>query len=553
MTRLVVTLEPHGSLLIGGYAAATGSADADTARDAQGILIPGSSVKGALREAATRIVRGLRRGNDLLSRLFGEEEGDAGLVSVGSLRPVAHGGVEKVEATALSLSLRHHVSLERWTRQAAPGLLFEERVTGSVPGLVFQGPMWTLRSLSEDERGLLFAAATLTDQIGAGRGRGLGLVRVTLTPDGEGDTPAPIDLPSGPSTRVLVLEAEEPLHLAAVKDQGNYTPSRDTLDGSTVRGAIAAALAGIATEDVLEEVFGGASPAIFGDGRPGGVGAIPAPATLRESKLGGVVSDDAVALCAESLGGQPFERPADTRYAKGGSYLPTSEGWAVVPVVRRTVTRAARDHASGRAADARLYTLEVVDPFLGKGTAAKPLRFFAPVTGDQGQLRWILTAVVDGLRVGGDRSRGFGRLRFVSHEAPAPLPGLPERHQAWSEQVGRRGVDRPESTGVLLALGWLALRQDELEQGLASCGLELVDGVARRQIHGGWNAGVRLPRTVTSKFQAGSTFIVRRSDGQSALAALAALESRGLGPGRADGWGLLVACHPIHVDLSKED
>lgn len=553
MNRFVVTLEPHGSLLIGGYAAATGSADADTARDAEGILIPGSSVKGALRESAARIVRGLGRGDDLLTRLFGEEEGDAGLLALGPLRPVATEGGDVGDAAALGLSLRHHVSLERWTRQAAPRLLFAQRVTGAAPGVVFQGPIWTARQLSEDEQGLLLAATALADQVGAGRGRGLGLVRLTLAPDGDPEEVAPAGLPAGVSTRVLVLEATEPLHLAAVKDPGNYTPSRDTLDGSTVRGAVAAALAAIAGEETLEEVFGGSSPAIFGDGRPGAAAAIPAPATLRESKLGGVVGDDAIPLCAEALGGRPFERPADSRYAKGGTYVFTTGGWERVPVIRRTVTRAARDHASGRAADARLYTLEVVDPFVGDRAEPTPLRFFAPVTGAQEQLRWILTAAAGDLRVGGDRSRGFGRLRFVAAEPPSPLPDLAERHRAWSERVGRRGVAQPESTGALLALGWLALKQDELERSLARHGLDLVEGVARRQPHGGWNAGVRLPRTVTSQFQAGSTFIVRRPDGQSALPALGALEADGLGPGRPDGWGRLVACHPVHVDLCKED
>jgi hypothetical protein len=49
--------------------------------------------------------------------------------------------------------------------------------------------------------------------------------------------------------------------------------------------------------------------------------------------------------------------------------------------------------------------------------------------------------------------------------------------------------------------------------------------------------------------------IVRRTDGGSALPALAELEERGLGPGRPDGWGRLAACHPIHLDLdlSKEE
>ena len=40
--------------------------------------------------------------------------------------------------------------------------------------------------------------------------------------------------------------------------------------------------------------------------------------------------------------------------------------------------------------------------------------------------------------------------------------------------------------------------------------------------------------------------------GGSALPALDQLETEGLGPGRPDGWGRLVACHPLHVDHAKE-
>ena len=58
------------------------------------------------------------------------------------------------------------------------------------------------------------------------------------------------------------VEAEEPLQLGVVKDPSNVSPTKGYLDGSAVRGAVAAALRGEGA-DTLEEVFGGTTPSCF--------------------------------------------------------------------------------------------------------------------------------------------------------------------------------------------------------------------------------------------------------------------------------------------------
>ena len=94
--------------------------------------------------------------------------------------------------------------------------------------------------------------------------------------------------------------------------------------------------------------------------------------------------------------------------------------------------------------------------------------------------------------------------------------------------------------GVLLAVGPLAVSHERLKKALSDLGLELKEGVARRHAHGGWNAKIHLPRSLSSHYLPGSTFIVQ-TGGSSALPALAELEAKGLGPGRPDGWGRLKA------------
>jgi CRISPR/Cas system CSM-associated protein Csm3 (group 7 of RAMP superfamily) len=546
MTRFEIVVEPYGSLFVGGYAQAFGGSDGDTASDGLGMLLPGSAVKGALREAAARLVHGAGRGEDLLIDLFGTDS-RPGLIRIGTLRPEGPATVVSGDGT-----VRNHVSLDRATRQAAPQHLFQNRVTPALSGLRFRGVLESRAALSEDALGLLLSAVCITDQLGGGRGRGLGLVSVSLL-----ELPAEDREPEreiGPEAGlVLVLEAREPLHLSSVKDLSNYVTSKDYLDGSTVRGAVAAALAG--DEAAQEIVLGGEAPAVFGDGRPGSVCAIPAPMTLQVAKRGeGRPRDLAAALCAEVCGGRFLERPEDVRTAQG-TWTGGPSGWKAFSVKRRTVTRTARDHASGRAADSQLYSLEIIDPALESADPCNggSLRFYVPVSGSRRQLELVAKAARQGLTVGGDRSRGFGRLGWADVQMESPMLPLEQRHAEWAQLVGRLGVPHPEATGVLLAVGPLAVSHERLVKSLDTLGLDLQEGVARRRIHGGWNAAQHLPRSLSSHFLPGSTFLVTRRDGVSALAALATLETQGIGPGRADGWGRLIACHPIHVDCFEEE
>lgn len=538
MTRFEIQVEPHASLYIGGYAQALGGSDGDTASDPLGLLLPGSAVKGALRESAARLVHGLGRGEDLLRRLFGTAE-ETGLIRVSTLRPSQDVG-------SGDGTVRNHVSLERATRQAAPQRLFQNRVTPALPRLRFHGVLESREPLSEDEMGLLRSAVRITDQIGGGRGRGLGGVSVSLS---EGSEPAAAEPVPGwkvgeaSTFLMLCLEAEEALHLSGVKDPTNYVTSKDFLDGTTVRGAVAAALGGRAEDPEMETLLGGESPAVFGDGRPGGPCSIPAPMTLQVPKREGPLVDIAALLCAEACGGRPGARPQDVRTAKG-TLAWSLAGWSTFVLKRRTVTRTARDHASGRAAEGQLFSLEVLDPM--------GLRFHVSVSGSPEQLALVVKAAARGLVVGGDRSRGFGRLRLVEVSTRPPLPTVEERHRRWIEMVGGLGVPDPESTGVLLAAGPLALSHERLAKALGDLGLDLAEGVARRHTQGGWNAKIHLSRSLSSHYLPGSTFIVKCNRGGSALPALAELERNGLGPGRPDGWGRLIACHPVHVDCSKE-
>jgi CRISPR/Cas system CSM-associated protein Csm3 (group 7 of RAMP superfamily) len=452
---------------------------------------------------------------------------------------------------------RIHVSLDRRLKQAAPERLFQNRVTAAGFGLRFSGVLTVLDPLTEDELGFLRAVTSITDQLGAGRGRGLGLVKIEIGRPLPEREPARTPLPEGASVLpsvVLVLEAMEPLQLAGIKDLSSYTFSKDHLDGSALRGAVAARL----PEELLEPMMGGNAPACFGDGRPGGLTSIPAPLTLNQPKGGGDLYDEALALAGEALTARRWKRPTDLRRVEGTVCQRMTGEWFRLQLKRRTITRAARDYATGRVAHGKLFSLEVVDPYLEEEKGGQrepkllPLRLYAPVAGSPEQLRQIVDCARNGLYVGGDRNRGLGRLSLVEVTTELRWPSLEERHRRWADRLGQLGVPRPESTGTLLALGPVAVDPQRLRAVLMVLGLKAVHGVTRRQTHGGWISRLSLPRSVGSHFVPGSTLLVQREDGSSALSALSQLETDGIGPGRPDGWGWLVACHPIHLDCMKE-
>ena len=62
-----------------------------------------------------------------------------------------------------------------------------------------------------------------------------------------------------------------------------------------------------------------------------------------------------------------------------------------VGLKRRIITRTARNHLNGRAADGLLYSLEVIDPILATPEVSEDtgLRFFCPVTGSPEQLELV--------------------------------------------------------------------------------------------------------------------------------------------------------------------
>ncbi len=562
MTRYRLVLEPRGSIKVGGYSA-THRSGSMTARDAQGLLVPASAIKGALRESAARLVRATggrvhshkdakppeSETRDMVGRLFGRFDIHPGKLRIGPLRVLGEHALEP-------LAVRHHVTLERATRQAAKGRLFDMEVSPPGIGLRFEGLIEALEPLDDDEKGLLQTAVHLTDQVGGGRGHGLGVVTLSLI-ELEGST-APAAEPAAAAEAIasgsiiLDLVPEEPLQLGAAKNASNLQRSDGEIAGTVTRGAVAAVLARITPkaqrEVVLERVFGGSKPAVFGVARVGRK-AIPAPNTLSTPKGDGDPVDRALDLVIEGLGFSSPPPKANYRTAKG-TWAKTVKGWEEMKIPRRLITRAARDPVDGRASGGQLYSIETLDQNFE--SEPQQLVFELPIDGSPEQLEHIVKIAPHGLVAGGSRGRGLGRMRVVGVRQ-REVQSVAARHRAWADALlsrSPRDLDEAQAkaTGCLLALGFMAVNQCRFEECLRALGLELFSGEARRHHLGGWNTRSNLPRTAVGGFAMGSVFLVRTLDGSDAASALETTERQGIGPGRADGWGRVVVCHPIHLE-----
>ena len=533
MPRFRITLDPRGSVSVGGYNALRRS----TAHDAHGLLIPGSTLKGALRESAVRILRGAGHDERLADSLFGSREFERAKLRVGPLRASDRSAQPMTRSRiGLNRTNRASASCEPCVREVAP------------PGssITFEGILELDFQVTKDELALLRSAVAITDQLGWGRGGGHGFVALGLNgPLPERDSLGGLDFLGEFGTWYMVLEAEEPLLLRDRGGGGGEELSNEEISGSVVRGAVAAVLNKVLPDRnrkaKLEDLLGGCNPAHFGSARAGRDG-VPAPRTL--DHLG---RDHAVGLTLSALSGDP--RTAPLRSA-AGTWRREGDQWVRVHLAHRRIHRAPRNWLDGRAEANLVHSLSVIDPFeISASDNPKPLRFWVPIRGSAEQIKMALEAASHGLTVGGSRRRGLGKLRLVGVE-PTTLPVVAERHGAWASALMGEGASSEDAnaTGSLLAIGFLAIDVERLEWSLHRAGLKLIGRAAYRRSAGGWNSGARLPRSLKKGFGAGSVFLVATKDGSSALRALSLVEQSGLGPGRPDGWGEMVACHPIHFE-----
>jgi len=437
----------ESDLLVGGRTDPSRGGNKATARDAGGRLtIPASALRGALRTELERLLRardgaacGANRAPEEerscdcpVCRLFGSEGSATGALR---LEDAVLVGAE------VPTRLRPQVAVSRSTGSAvAAHLAFSE--PGSVaaasedkePVFRARGCLVPLGPTDEDRERLetdfenLAAACQAVSGIGGGRSRGLGWVKCSLHKARAPEPQAPnvVDAAARATCLRVELVAEAPVHLGAGRPLGYFHRTLRHVPASTVRGALAFALldGGLvqAEEPGFQDLFGEAASAAFTSARPD---AKQPCATRRKCRPGEHVFDD--------LAGELLRRTASARGVALAAVdrelcpVPDCAATKVVPAPAppveedldiRVRTRTALNRRTGTSMDAKLFSMEVVEPTLAGGR--EPVRFVAEVH-DLTSAAAAALARLDGRPawIGGKRSQGFGRCRLRVREAPA--------------------------------------------------------------------------------------------------------------------------------------
>lgn len=540
MSRYELVIQVESALLVGGYAAPGKFVDATTAVDAEGCpIIPSSTIKGALREALTRMARGeggsgacdrddVGCGNCMVCEFFGApgsdiedvlgeknvSSGASGRISIGDARP------QHVDEATIknALRVRHGVGIDRMLRSISHEVLFEREVFDA-QGIQFIAPL-RLECLDDDDLGLFRNSLELVTGIGNSRSRGLGRVRMALR---EVEARAasevlheiPTDVPRG-GAALVVIEVVEPMVLGGFTPTSNFLETLQYIPGSAIRGAVAnAVVAAIGNVPAFQRLFVAPGTCMsFSDAHPACSQVLPVP--VPQSSLAckheertrdhppdkqrlprdGLLSAALVAWLTEQHGGSI----AGQRCPHCTKPLGKAHGiWPQPDVKRRVVTRLARDIHTGSAATGMLYSVTQIEP----GAA-----FMGTVARLSAEALDMLQSVVNvPLRIGRARSRGQGavRLRILPDESHIGEKAIEVRRERFAKSIAgalplldKNGTLGFTPAGALAVLARTDLRfppasgPDELLRtiyGKQSTSAACVVAMQAPTTRSGWNEG----------------------------------------------------------------
>lgn len=600
--ELVIDID--GALLVGGYASPAGFVDATTATDASGHpIIPASTLKGALREALTRMARGSGGGGAcdlgdvacgacIVCELLGAPGSEYGeVLAETDIRPGASGRIfigdarpETADPATLrrSLRTRHGVGIDRALRSVAPEILFEREVLDA-PGTRFVAPLRT-EGVKEDAWKLFRSSLALVTGIGNSRSRGVGHVRVALRPAPTEAAKStvhelPEAVPEG-GAALVVIEVLEPMVLGGLTPTSNFMETLDFVPGSVLRGALGnVAVARMGGGPAFQEIFVEPTTCLlFSDAYPAPsakrgepvVMPVPVPrsslACKHEERSDHAKEAQRVpldGLLSAALGSWLVERFGGSlpghRCSACGKPLGTAHGiWPRPKLVRRVVTRLARDIHLGSAMPGMLYTVTQIEAgavFVGtvarlSAAALQALRDLADIP----------------LRIGRGRSRGQGlvRLRVVPDEghlgASAVLRRRARMETSLSETLPLLGALCGLEAGgavAVLARTDLAIQPSEAPAELlnviygadaprARCAAVVQSAATRSGWNEGKNGDKTGPRTLQPVVRAGSAWLFAHGDGVTLdPRRLACLEVEGVGGLRELGLGRIVFDHEL--------
>lgn len=396
----------------------------------------------------------------------------------------------------------------------------------------------------------------------------------------------------------IEIEALQPIQLGDRLDEsGAHTKSKNTIDGQTLRGSLAARFletmaetdpwfrrAIVAGELACSPLYPVTGPVCEGDTWG------PLPATAMGCKqFAGFTSSDKSnrhGIFDSLLTQYPWPTENTGKPSSGGPVSLTrlhclqkdKFGLCNAPMNRQKGFFHISELAGASLVCPKqtLITRSAVHPWIdsvrdGMLFSLRPFREgsrFAGILDCPEDLNTKPLEAIDQLFFGKAITRGFGMAKVNITRQTEPLfGGLADRVSAMRQHRNRFAEpEAKDETRISLDL-WspVILRDPWMRDRLEITGedLHVFDSSLQWQVQpvvldatwiGGWYGLMGLPKCHRQAIAAGSVLAVSiRGDRGQALAALDKLERFGLGEQIADGFGRVVVCHPFHCNYSQEE
>lgn len=387
----------------------------------------------------------------------------------------------------------------------------------------------------------------------------------------------------------VVLKAESALSLLRSRTGNQFAQTLDYLPGSAVRGAFAEIFLnkrGVDDAD-FQRIF--VDEAVwFNDFLPSysDNAMLLAPATMSVCKRFGTEHPESVrdrlleAITGRSL---PEEKKCprctdEPLKRLDGKYFEAEDSRSFPKLPKQLRMHVGISRATGSALHSLLFSYETLMTEKPKGkehkpgnedeAPAQPLKFVGTLSAnDKSALDALAQVVTDRehLSVGHARTRGLGELSIETRTPLEPKGDLATRCEAFNKAVQAKGGDAGMFYFAITLNSHLALRdrlgRPVLENlhadhfGLHADQLKLAVSFLSAAVVPGWNAALGLPKADTHAISRGSVVVFslpKAAVTEQLMNRLVELESEGVGERRAEGFGSLTVCHPIHYKLAAE-
>lgn len=387
----------------------------------------------------------------------------------------------------------------------------------------------------------------------------------------------------------MVLQAETAISLLRSRSSNQFAKTLDYLPGSAVRGAFAEIFLnkrGVDDAD-FQRIF--AKEAVwFSDFLPSFSDApsFLAPATAAACKRHGaeheasvrdrlleamtrdVSSSEKESPCPDC--GEPLERLKAGYFEVNGSRKP-------VKPHKQLRMHVGISRATGSALHSLLFSYEMlVEEKLGEKKVEEPmpLKFVGTLAAkDESDLAALEKVVPDRehLSVGHARTRGLGELAIEQRTTLARANDLDARCLAFNQAVHARGGDANTFYFTITLNSHLALRDRlglpvlaglngrhfglDVDEMMPKDRLDLIQSFLSTAVVPGWNAALGMPKPDTHAISRGSVVVFslpKTAVTSKLMDRLGELECKGIGERRAEGFGSLTVCHPIHYEFAAK-